>query len=39
MKKVINIFIISMVFLLIQISCKEEWLEPNPFSFYAPENV
>lgn len=39
MKKVINIFIISMVFLLIQISCKEEWLEPNPLSFYAPENV
>ncbi len=34
-----NLFIITISFLMIQVSCKEEWLTPNPLSFYAPENV
>lgn len=27
------------MFLLLQISCDKEWLEPKPLSFYAPEHV
>ena len=27
------------IFVLLQISCTEEWLKPQPLSFYAPENV
>ena len=27
------------IFVLFQISCSEEWIKPQPLSFYAPENV
>ncbi|HUX56464.1 MAG TPA: RagB/SusD family nutrient uptake outer membrane protein [Bacteroidales bacterium] len=27
------------VLILLQISCSEDWLRPEPLSFYAPENV
>lgn len=39
MKRIINIFFILTLFFLLQVSCSEEWLEPKPLSFYAPENV
>ncbi len=39
MKRIVKIFGILVVFLLLHISCKEEYLEPEPLSFYAPENV
>ena len=39
MKRIINTSLIVTIFLLIQTSCSEEWLEPDPLSFYAPENV
>lgn len=39
MKRIINIFLISIPFFLIHTSCQEEWLEPKPLSFFAPENV
>lgn len=38
MKRIINISLMVTMFLL-QTSCTEEWLEPKPLSFYAPENV
>jgi hypothetical protein len=39
MKRILNLFIITLSFLLLQVSCTEEWLTPKPLSFYAPENV
>jgi len=33
-----NKLTVSLVFLF-HLSCSEEWLEPRPLSFYAPENV
>ncbi len=27
------------IFLLINVSCSEDWLKPDPLSFFAPENV
>ncbi|MCE5346638.1 MAG: RagB/SusD family nutrient uptake outer membrane protein [Bacteroidales bacterium] len=39
MKRIIKITLVLITFLLIQISCKKEFLEPTPLSFYAPENV
>lgn len=39
MKRILNTSLIVTIFLLIQTSCSEEWLEPDPLSFYAPENV
>ncbi len=27
------------IFVLFQNSCSENWLDPNPLSFYAPENI
>jgi starch-binding outer membrane protein, SusD/RagB family len=39
MKRIINIFLITILFFLIQSSCSEEWLEPKPLSIFAPENV
>ena len=39
MKRIINTSLIVTIFLLIQTSCSEEWLKPDPLSFYAPENV
>jgi len=27
------------IFILLHISCSEDWLKPTPLSFYAPENV
>lgn len=40
MKLIINrVPWILAVFILVQISCTDDWLEPEPLSFYAPENV
>jgi hypothetical protein len=39
MKRVNKVVLVFAVFLMLQISCKEEFLEPVPLSFYAPENV
>jgi len=39
MKRIINTSLIVTILLLIQTSCSEKWLEPDPLSFYAPENV
>jgi len=39
MKKVIKITILGMIIISGFISCNEEWLEPQPKSFYSPENV
>lgn len=39
MKRIINTYLISILFLLLQTSCQEDWLEPKPLSFYAPINV
>lgn len=39
MKRIINIFFISIFCLLLQTSCSDGVLDPNPLSFYAPENV
>ena len=35
--KIISAFLT--IFLAISLSCSEEWLKPEPLSFYAPENV
>jgi len=35
----LNAFAILISYLILLVSCKEEWLEPKPLSFYAPENV
>ncbi len=39
MKKYIFFTILSMVLASMWLSCSEEFLEPNPLSFYAPENT
>ena len=39
LKKIFRFTILLIVVLLFQISCTEEWLEPKPLSFFAPENV
>lgn len=39
MRHIFNIPLVLTFFLLLQVSCSEEWLEPKPLSFYAPENV
>jgi hypothetical protein len=39
MKRITNMSLVLTMFLLLQTSCSEEWLEPKPLSFYAPENV
>ncbi len=39
MKRVRIIYTILTIFLLISLSCSEDWLKPDPLSFYAPENV
>lgn len=36
MKIYLSIIVISCFLIL---SCKDEWLEPDPLSFYAPENI
>jgi starch-binding outer membrane protein, SusD/RagB family len=30
---------LSIIFLLIPMSCSDDWLKPDPLSFFAPENV
>ncbi|MDB5261710.1 MAG: RagB/SusD protein, partial [Adhaeribacter sp.] len=39
MKRIFNRTLILTLLLLVQLSCKKEWLEPKPLSFFAPENV
>jgi hypothetical protein len=39
MRPIVQIILVFALILLLQISCKEEFLEPQPQSFYAPENV
>lgn len=39
LKKILNFPLLVVSVLLIHTSCTEEWLEPKPLSFYAPENV
>ncbi|MEX0882023.1 MAG: RagB/SusD family nutrient uptake outer membrane protein, partial [Cyclobacteriaceae bacterium] len=39
MKKHIILPLAIISFILFQVSCSEEWLDPKPLSFYAPENV
>ena len=41
MKSIIKIFFVATLVTLcfLHFSCKEDWLETNPKSFYAPENV
>ncbi len=39
MKRTINIVILFLSILLLQIACSDEFLNPKPLSFYAPENV
>ena len=36
--KILTVFFIPLILLQLS-SCNEEWLDPNPKSFYAPENV
>ena len=38
-KRTMKLLLIFTSFILLQISCSEEFLEPEPLSFYAPENV
>ena len=35
----IIITLATVAILLLDSGCKEEWLTPNPLSFYAPENM
>ncbi|WP_234364058.1 RagB/SusD family nutrient uptake outer membrane protein [Lunatibacter salilacus] len=37
--KNIKLFLLMISIVLIQVSCNEKWLEPDPLSFFAPENV
>lgn len=39
MKRIKILQLILTMFMLILMSCSEEWLKPDPLSFYAPENV
>jgi hypothetical protein len=39
MKNIYKLFAAILTILLLQLSCKEEFLEPEALSFYAPENV
>ena len=39
MKRVKILSLFLAIFLLVPMSCSDEWLEPDPLSFYAPENV
>jgi hypothetical protein len=39
MKRNIYITVAILTFILILNSCSEDWLEPAPLSFYAPENI
>lgn len=39
MKRLIYLPLLSIIFLALNSSCTEEWLEPKPYSFYTPENV
>ncbi len=39
MKRIKILPLILTIFLLILMSCSDEWLKPDPLSFYAPENV
>ncbi|MEN8229833.1 MAG: RagB/SusD family nutrient uptake outer membrane protein [Bacteroidota bacterium] len=39
MKRIIYNSILILSFIIVCTSCKKEWLEPDPLSFYAPENV
>ena len=39
MKRNIKLLTVFISFFLLQMSCKEDFLEPKPLSFFAPENV
>jgi hypothetical protein len=39
MKRIVKLLAIFAPFILAHISCTEEWLKPEPLSFYAPENI
>jgi starch-binding outer membrane protein, SusD/RagB family len=39
MKLQIRILLVLISFLLLQVSCSEDFLAPKPLSFFAPENV
>jgi hypothetical protein len=39
MKRLLSTTVILLSALLTFVSCKEEWLEPEPYSFFSPENV
>ncbi len=34
-----NIFLVTILLMLLGSSCGKDWLEPKPLSFYAPENT
>lgn len=39
MKRIVTIMAVFTTILLFQTSCKKDFLEPKPLSFYSPENV
>jgi len=39
MNRTIRVLLVFVTLILLQLSCTEEFLEPEPLSFFAPENV
>ncbi|KQS33175.1 RagB/SusD family nutrient uptake outer membrane protein [Dyadobacter sp. Leaf189] len=39
MKRILNITFTLLLLFVVTISCTEKWLEPQPLSFFTPENV
>lgn len=39
MKRFMNILAAAILVSMLHVSCSEKWLEPEPRSFYSPENV
>ena len=37
--KILNLSVVILIGMVVLGSCKKEWLEPKPLSFYSPENT